>query len=213
MPTNFTVRGVTTDTVVGGWLVMTNGTLKISGTFAGTSRVFAAAGYTIPVSFGFWLNNPNYTVAAQAGSATNNGLLRVTPGHLQPAARGHPHDPQGFAGSRVHVEGGAVNCRRPLRPAAQRHHLQPERRHAQRRHDRQQPQRLSAASTLGRSLNVQHDRRHDQHRPGEHGRHAIDYQNQAGAGRRGDRHPAGRQRRDRCGEVHLQPARQRCPIW
>jgi len=36
MPTNFTVRGVTTDTVVGGWLVMTNGTIKISGTFAGT---------------------------------------------------------------------------------------------------------------------------------------------------------------------------------
>ncbi len=107
--TNFTVRGVTTDTVVGGWLVMANGTLKLSGTFTGTSRVFAAAAYTIPASFGFWLNNPNYTVAGQAGSATNNGLLRISQGTFNVGtATGNA---MGFAtGSTTVVEGGAVNA-------------------------------------------------------------------------------------------------------
>ncbi len=109
MPSSFTVRGVTTDTVVGGWLVMANGTLKISGTFTGTSRVFAAAGYTIPASFGFWLNNPNYTVAGQAGTATDSGLLRISQGTFNVGtATGNA---MGFAtGSSVVVEGGAVNA-------------------------------------------------------------------------------------------------------
>ncbi len=108
MPTNFTVRGVTTDTIVGGWLVMTNGTIKISGTFAGTSRVFASAAYTIPLSSGFWLNNPNYTVAGQNGSATNNGLLRVSQGTFNiGTATGNA---MGFStGCTVVVAGGAVN--------------------------------------------------------------------------------------------------------
>ena len=106
---SFTVRGVTTDTVVGGWLVMTNGTIKISGTFTGTSRVFAAAAYTIPVSFGFWLNNPNYTVAGQNGSPTNNGLLRISQGTFNVGtATGNA---MGLAtGSTTIVEGGAVNA-------------------------------------------------------------------------------------------------------
>ena len=109
MPTHFTVRGVTTDTVVGGWLVMANGTLKLSGTFAGTSRVFAAAAYTIPVSFGFWLNNPNYTVAGQAGSATNNGVLRISQGTFNVGtASGNAMGLS--AGSTAIVEGGAVSA-------------------------------------------------------------------------------------------------------
>jgi uncharacterized repeat protein (TIGR01451 family) len=106
---NFTVRGVTTDTVVGGWLVMANGTLKLSGTFTGTSRVFAAAAYTIPASFGFWLNNPNYTVAGQAGNATNSGLLRISQGTFNVGtATGNA---MGLAtGSTTVIEGGTVNA-------------------------------------------------------------------------------------------------------
>jgi uncharacterized repeat protein (TIGR01451 family) len=108
-PTNFTVRGVTTDTVVGGWLVMTNGTLKLSGTFTGSSRVFPSATYTIPVSFGFWLNNPNYVVAGQAGSATLNGVLHVSNGVFNiGTATGNT---LGFAtGSTVIVDGGSINA-------------------------------------------------------------------------------------------------------
>jgi uncharacterized repeat protein (TIGR01451 family) len=109
MPASFTVRGVTTDTVVGGWLVMSNGTLKISGTFAGTSRVFAAAAYTIPISFGFWLNNPNYVVAAQAGSAVNNGQFRVSQGTFNQGTLAS-HTFRSGVGAVFTIEGGTVNC-------------------------------------------------------------------------------------------------------
>ncbi len=77
-PTNFTVQGVNTD--VAGFLTVTSGTLKISGTFTMTNRTFAIAGYTIPAAGGFWLNNPNYTVAGQNGSGTVTGLFRLTQG-------------------------------------------------------------------------------------------------------------------------------------
>jgi hypothetical protein len=104
---NLTVRGVTTDTVVGGFLVMANGTLKISGSFSMTSRVFAAAGYTIPVTAGFWLNNPNFTVAGQNGNPTNSGLLRISQGTFNVGtATGNS---MGFStGSTVIAEGGVV---------------------------------------------------------------------------------------------------------
>lgn len=108
-PDNFTVRGVTTDTVTGGWLVMNNGTIRIGGTFSGTSRVFGTAAYTIPSTFGFWLDNPNYTVAAQNGSPTLGGSLRVSQGTFNiGTATGNS---MGFStGSSVVIEGGAVNA-------------------------------------------------------------------------------------------------------
>jgi len=106
---NFTVRGVTTDTVVGGWLVMTSGTIKMSGTFSGTSRVFSASGYTIPAISGFWLNNPNYTVAGQNGSPTNNGLLRISSGTFNIGTA--TNNSMGFStGSTITIEGGAVSA-------------------------------------------------------------------------------------------------------
>jgi hypothetical protein len=105
---NFTVRGVTTDTVVGGWLVMTNGTIKVSGTFTGTSRVFAAAAYTIPATAGFWLNNPNYTVAGQAGSPTQNGLLRISQGIFNIGSASGNAMGAG-TGAVFTIEGGTVN--------------------------------------------------------------------------------------------------------
>ncbi len=106
-PTNFTVQGVATD--VAGWCTLTSGTLKLSGTFAGTNRVFTAAAYAIPAAGGFWLNNPNYTVAGQNGSPTVTGLLRVSQGTLNiGTATGNS---MGFAAnSTIIVEGGAVNA-------------------------------------------------------------------------------------------------------
>jgi len=77
---NFTVQGTTTDGAPSGFLTLTNGTLKISGTFSGTHRTFTVPNYVIGATAGFWLNNPNYTVAAQASTPTNNGLLRLTQG-------------------------------------------------------------------------------------------------------------------------------------
>jgi len=77
---NLMVQGVNTD--VAGFLTLTNGTLKISGTFTMTNRTFLTAIYSIPATGGIWLNNPNYTVAGTASSTTsgNNGLFRLTQG-------------------------------------------------------------------------------------------------------------------------------------
>jgi hypothetical protein len=75
---NFNVQGVNTDSA--GFLTLTNGTFKLSGTFSGTNRIFSATSYTIGSTGGLWLNNPNYIVAGQNGSPTNNGLLRVSQG-------------------------------------------------------------------------------------------------------------------------------------
>ncbi|MCU1268000.1 MAG: hypothetical protein JWM21_4318 [Acidobacteria bacterium] len=77
---NLTVQGVNTD--VAGFLTLTNGTLKISGTFTMTNRVFLTAIYVIPATGGIWLNNPNFTVAGTNTSTTsgNNGLFRLTQG-------------------------------------------------------------------------------------------------------------------------------------
>ncbi len=104
---NFTVQGVTTD--VAGYLTLTNGTFKISGSFSGTNRVFTTAAYTIGATTGFWLNNPNYTVAGQNGSPTENGLLRISQGTFNiGTATGNS---LGFStGSTIIVEGGMVNA-------------------------------------------------------------------------------------------------------
>ena len=101
-----TVQGVNTDSA--GFLTLTNGTLKLSGTATVTNRVFTAAAYTIGATTGFWLNNPNFVVAGQAGSPTLNGLLRITQGTFNVGTG--TGNSMGFGiGSNVIVEGGAVN--------------------------------------------------------------------------------------------------------
>ena len=106
--TNFTVQGGTTDTAGSGYLTLTNGTFKISGTFTGTHRTFATAAYTIPATAGIWLNNPNYTVAAQTGNATVNGLFRTSLGTYNVGTAADNSVAFGI-GSTILVEGGAVN--------------------------------------------------------------------------------------------------------
>ena len=109
MPTNFTVQGVATD--VAGYLTITNGTLKISGTFAMTNRTFATATYTIPATGGFWLNNPNYTVAPTASSTTTNqnGLFRMTQGTYNIGLTAADGLSNSAAGGVWIIEGGAIN--------------------------------------------------------------------------------------------------------
>jgi hypothetical protein len=108
--TNFTVQGVTTN--VAGFLTLTNGTFKLSGTFTGSNRVFPSATYTIPVNTGFWLNNPNYTVVGQAGAGTtsNLGLLRISQG-IYGVGVGAGDQMRGGAGAVFIIEGtGTLNC-------------------------------------------------------------------------------------------------------
>ena len=106
---NFTVRGANTD--VAGFLTLNNGTLKISGSFPMTNRVFSTPAYIIPATAGIWLNNPNFTVAGTASgmSTANNGLFRVTQGTYN-IGLGAGDEIGGGGGSAVFiVEGGAVN--------------------------------------------------------------------------------------------------------
>ena len=108
-PTNFSVQGTTTDGTPMAFLTLTNGTLKVSGTFTLTGRVFTAAAYTIPAAGGFWLNNPNFTVAGQNGSPTEAGLLRITQGTFNIGTSSG--NSMGFStGSMIIVEGGSVSA-------------------------------------------------------------------------------------------------------
>src|SRR6266702_2091167 len=45
------------------FLTLTNGTLKMSGSYSLTNRFFTTSGYTIAASTGIWLNNSNVTVS------------------------------------------------------------------------------------------------------------------------------------------------------
>lgn len=111
-PTNFTITGLSTDpslTGPGGFLTLTAGTFKISGTFTASFRTFAgAAAYSIPATAGFWLNNPNYSVTGQNASPTNNGLLRITQGTFD-VGTSSGNSMGGGTGAEFFIEGGTLN--------------------------------------------------------------------------------------------------------
>lgn len=108
MPVFFTVMGATTDNANAGYLTLTNGTFKISGTFTANLRTFSSAAYVIPATAGIWLNNANYTVTAQTGNATLNGLFRISNGTFNVGTAVENSMAWGI-GAEVRVEGGNVN--------------------------------------------------------------------------------------------------------
>jgi hypothetical protein len=105
---NFTVQGSATDTPASGYLFLGQGIFKISGTFTGTHRTFPTAAYEVPVTGGLWLNNPNYTVAAQSASAQFHGAFRLTAGTYNVGtAVGHNFTIN--ASPSIIIEGGKIN--------------------------------------------------------------------------------------------------------
>ncbi|MGH2689475.1 MAG: hypothetical protein ACRDKW_11785, partial [Actinomycetota bacterium] len=105
----FTVRGASGNDPVGFFLTGPYlGTLKLSGTATYASNVFLTPGYTILSSGGFWLDNPNFTVNGQAGSATLTGRLRVSDGTFN-VGTAADHSFEYNSLSFVTIEGGAVN--------------------------------------------------------------------------------------------------------
>jgi hypothetical protein len=108
-PTNFTVRGATIDSATANYLTLTNGTFKISGTFTANFRTFSAAAYTIPTTCGFWLNNPNYTVTAQAGNAVNNGQVLLSQGTFNQGTLAS-HSFRAGTAAVFTIDGGTLNC-------------------------------------------------------------------------------------------------------
>lgn len=105
-PANFTVRSVNTD--VAGFLTLTNGTLKVSGSYTMANRIFTAAAYTIPATGGIWLNNPNFTVSPQAGNVTMNGTLRLSAGTYN-IGTASGNSATLAANSITNIEGGTLN--------------------------------------------------------------------------------------------------------
>ena len=99
-----TVQGSNT----AGFLTITNGTFKISGSSAFASPVFTLPAYTIPATGGLWLNDANATVVGQNGSPTNNGSLRVSTGTLNLGTVGGNTFGAGV-GAAFTFEGGTTN--------------------------------------------------------------------------------------------------------
>ena len=85
-----------------------SGILKFSGTNTFASVLFPSASYTIPITGGFWLNNPNMSVSAQSGSPIWNGLLRVSAGTFNHGTIAG-NQMSGGAGATYIFEGGVSN--------------------------------------------------------------------------------------------------------
>jgi len=106
---NMSVRGLTTGGIVGFLNTATfNGIVKFSGTNTISDVVFQTTGYSIPSTAGFWLNNPNFTVAGLNGSPTMNGLLRVSNGTFN-VGTATGNSMGGGAGALFIFEGGTSN--------------------------------------------------------------------------------------------------------
>lgn len=104
-PANFTVRNSTTSTV--GFLgTLTNGTIKISGTFAGTHTTFT--GDLTGRKVGFHLNNPNYTVSTNTLLQFVSSSLTVSAGNLT-LTNVSSNNGILFTTGRTLIEGGTVN--------------------------------------------------------------------------------------------------------
>jgi hypothetical protein len=104
-------------TVPAGFLTLTDGILKVSGSFTLSNTFFSAASYTIAAAGGLWINNTNATVTAQAGNATINGLLRVSLGAYNIGTVAN-NDLVYGTGSTIDIQGGALNIAGGLRGSA-----------------------------------------------------------------------------------------------
>ncbi len=102
---NLTVKDLSAAAV--GFLTLTNGTLKISGTNTFSGVVFSSVSYTIGATTGFWLNNPNFTVTGQASAATLAGLFRLSNGTFN-IGTATGNSLSFSAGAVITIEGGTL---------------------------------------------------------------------------------------------------------
>ncbi len=106
-----------------GFLSIANGTFEIAGSNPFSNPVLNAAGYIIPATGAFRLNNASATVAGQSGSATNNGTLRITTGTFNVGIAANNNMSAG-TGSCLHNRGRNGQRRREV-ANGQPHNLQP----------------------------------------------------------------------------------------
>ncbi len=92
-----------------GFLTINSGTFKLSGSNFFSNPVFNTADYDIPTTGGFWMNNPNATVAGQNSAAILRGLFRMSQGTFNiGTASGNSLGLAG--GSDINVEGGNIKA-------------------------------------------------------------------------------------------------------
>ena len=96
-------------TTAAGFLTLTAGIFKLSGSFSFSNTFFNTATPTINADEGLWLNNPNATITAQAGSTTLAGLLRVSAGTYNIGTAPGNNLSCSNTGARILIEGGALN--------------------------------------------------------------------------------------------------------
>ena len=108
LPTNLT-------TSTAGFLTLTSGILKMSGTYSFTNTFFATAAYSINSDEGIWINNSNVTVTAQNGDASLSGLLRISAGNYNIGTAAND-DLLYDTGSTIDIQGGALTIAGALRP-------------------------------------------------------------------------------------------------
>ena len=92
----------------GAFLTITNGTFKMSGSFTFANTFIVGPIYNIDPGTGFWINNPNVTVTAQAGGVSVRGLLRLSAGTYN-IGTGIDRTLTYVSGSAINIEGGALN--------------------------------------------------------------------------------------------------------
>ncbi len=90
------------------FLTIVNGTFKMSGAFTFSNSFFVGPIYNIQPTSGFWLNNPNVTVTAQAGAVSVRGLLRLTQGTYN-IGTGVDNSLVYVTGSSIIIEGGEMH--------------------------------------------------------------------------------------------------------
>jgi G8 domain/Carboxypeptidase regulatory-like domain/Fibronectin type III domain len=111
-PANFTVRGSTAESA-NGFLVLTNGILKVSGTFTGAQRTFTTGSILIPRNTGIWINNPNFAVVYNITGINNGGLVRVSNGTM---TLGNSVTTASLLGGSVIVESGLLETTGSVSP-------------------------------------------------------------------------------------------------
>ena len=90
------------------FLTITNGTFKLSGTFTFANTFTIGPSYNIDPTAGFWINNPNATVNAQAGNVSVKGLLRLSAGTYN-VGTSTDNSLTYVAGSAIIMEGGTLH--------------------------------------------------------------------------------------------------------
>ena len=89
------------------FLTLSNGTLKMSGTFTFVNTFILGPIYNIQPTAGLWINNPNVTVTAQAGGASLRGLLRVSAGTYNIGTAAN-HNLDYVTGASLIMDGGTL---------------------------------------------------------------------------------------------------------